>query len=37
MITLVTLEILLSYGFSVEIIEFDNIGKEFINQGMFKI
>ena len=31
MITLVTLEILLSYGFSVEIIEFDNIGKEFIN------
>jgi transcriptional regulator with XRE-family HTH domain len=36
MIILVTLEILLSYGFSVEIIEFDNIRKEFINQGMFK-
>lgn len=35
-ITLVTFEILLSYGFSVEIIEFDNIRKEFINQGMFK-
>ena len=35
-ITLVTFEILLSYGFSVEIIEFDNIRKEFLYQGMFK-